>query len=139
MGPQNISWTQESDKNDFVSLYNTEITAKQVIQGYTKIKSYKLNKKNAEDTTMKIISFIGFGVWRGGKRSKKNNGFESNLLSREIMLKVQEEKRRAILKLSQLKNVFYVNKPKMSRKTKILCLHRNTSLTKTSTKIEKVM
>ena len=71
MGPQNISWTQESDKNDFVSLYNTEITAKQVIQGYTKIKSYKLNKKNAEDTTMKIVLFIGFGVWRGGKRSRK--------------------------------------------------------------------
>ena len=42
---------------------------------------------------MELLLFISFGVWGGEKLSKKVEGSESNLLPRDIMLRVQEEKK----------------------------------------------
>ena len=98
---------QKSEKNDFVCLRNIEIAAKQLIQGFKKRNAHKNNNKNNEDNLMEFLLLVGFSMWGGEKLSKKIINFEANLLPREILLRVQEEKRQEKLK-SQQNNVLFI-------------------------------
>ena len=98
---------QKSEKNDFVCLRNIEIAAKQLIQGFKKRNAHKKNNKNSEDNLMEFLLLVGFSMWGGEKLSKKIINFEANLLPREILLRVQEEKRQEKLK-SQQNNVLFI-------------------------------
>ena len=99
---------QKSERNDFVCLRNIEIAAKQLIQGYKKRNAYKKSNKNSEENMMEFLLLVGFSMWGGEKLSKKIINFEANLLPREILLRVQEEKRQEKLKHSQQNNVLFI-------------------------------
>ena len=110
---------QKSEKNDFVCLRNIEIAAKQLIQGFKKRNAHKKNHKNSDDNLMEFLLLVGFSMWGGEKLSKKIINFEANLLPREILLRVQEEKRQEKLK-SQQNNVLFIRNSGQNVKRNLL-------------------